>query len=96
MSGADVRLLHCCTRRQCNAMFNLFRKKMKPKRPFGRSSLKQSSPLQVELGRSDPPSFEGYTIQEMDVSQVAHSLQSADLTPEQLIRWEDVLTEKKP
>jgi hypothetical protein len=73
-------------------MFDLFRRKAK--RPPARSSLKQSSPQEVEPGRSDPPTFEGYSIQEVDANQVAHSIQSARLTPEQLIRWENVLADK--
>jgi len=73
-------------------MFRLFRRKTK--RVPARSSLKQSSPPQVDPGRSDPPTFEGYTIQEVDTDQLAHSIQSARLTPEQLIRWENVLADK--
>lgn len=73
-------------------MFSLFRRKTK--RAPARSSLKRSSPPQVDPGRSEPPTFEGYAIQEVDANQLAHSIQSARLTPEQLIRWENVLGDK--
>jgi hypothetical protein len=73
-------------------MFSLFRKRTK--RAPARSPLKQSAP-QVDPARSDPPTFEGYTILEVDANQLEHSIQSARLTPEQLIRWENVLADKK-
>jgi hypothetical protein len=49
----------------------------------------------VELGRSDPPTLDGYTIREVDADQFAHSIEAAHLTPEQLRRWESALTDKK-
>jgi hypothetical protein len=76
---------------KANAMFNLFRRKTK--RPPARSSLRQSSRPQVDPARSDPPTFEGYTIQEVDPNQLEHSIRSARLTPEQLVRWESVLAD---
>jgi hypothetical protein len=76
-----------------DAMFNLFRRK--PRRPPSRSSLQQSSPPRVELGRSDPPTLDGYTIREVDADQFAHSIEAAHLTPEQLRRWESALANKK-
>ena len=70
-------------------MFALFRRKPKGARPRGRP-LKESAPPKIESGASDRPTFEGYTIQEVESSQ----LDSAGLTPEELNRWVRALTEK--
>ena len=75
-----------------NAMFSLFRRKIK--HASDRGSLKKSAPSQADPGRSDPPTFEGYTIDEVDPHQLADSIQAAHLTPEQLVRWENVLGDK--
>ena len=65
-------------------MFGLFRSKNKRPSSRGRAP-KQSAPRpRVEPGQSDPPSLDGYAVQELEVSQFARSVQTARLTPEQL------------
>jgi hypothetical protein len=65
-------------------MFGLFRRKAKPTPSRGRTA-KQSEP-KSESGRFEPPSLEGYTIQELGTQEVAHVIRLARLTPEQLLR----------
>jgi hypothetical protein len=65
-------------------MFGLFRRKAKPT-PSRRRPAKKLEP-RSESGRFEPPSLEGYTIQELRTQEVAHVVRLARLTPEQLMR----------
>lgn len=65
-------------------MFGLFRRKAKPT-PSRRLPAKQSEPRRAS-GRFEPPSLEGYTIQELGTQELAHAVRLARLTPEQLLR----------
>jgi hypothetical protein len=65
-------------------MFSLFRPKIK-RRSSGSRAQKQSAPRQkIDSGQYEKPSLEGYAVQELEVSQFPRSVQSAELTPEQL------------
>jgi hypothetical protein len=87
--GLDVRIRLTSKYKECaDAMFSLFRKKAK-RTPF-RSSLRRAALLAIEPSRSGPPSLGGYTVQEVEASQLA----SARLTPEELSRWLRALAEK--
>ena len=65
-----------------NAMFSLFR----IKRPSSRiGAPKKLAPRpRIESGQYDRPSLEGYTVQELEVSQFARSVQTAGPTPQQV------------
>jgi hypothetical protein len=65
-------------------MFGLFRRKAKP--TLSRGLPVKQSDARTESGRFEPPSLEGYTIQELGTQEVAHAVRLARLTPEQLLR----------
>jgi hypothetical protein len=88
--GLDVRIrLTSKYKDGADAMFSLFRKKAK--RTPSRSSSKRAPLPAIETSRSGPPSLGGYTVQEVEWSQLA----SARLTPQHLIHWESALADKK-
>ena len=65
-----------------NAMFSLFR----IKRPSSRiGAPKKLAPRpRIESGQYDPPSLEGYAVQELEIGRFARTVQSGAPTPEPL------------